>query len=320
MATRHVATHLRGGGNALVTSVGGTAGNMIPDRGRNGYAFGVASKDEIVAEVRREIKAGANWIKVHVTGLLPGKAGQGEVQVWSNEELETVCKAAHDLGIPVVGHCRGSESTKNAAEAGFDMILHATLMDDAAVETIIKHNVPIVPTFTFQANLADWGEKIGSDPALKDIFRREIEDSAKTIRACYDEGVPLLCGSESGFALTPYGEWHHRELEVFVDDFDLTPLHAIQCGTQAGALALQMEGQVGEIGEGKLADVIVIDGDPSKDVSILGDKSKLKHVFTGGRAVDLDYKPLERKPISGWRVNAWGQRILTQDVAFSDEA
>ena len=303
------------GGNALVTSVGGTAGHMIPDEGRAGYAMAVRGKDEIIAEVRREIKAGADWIKVHVTGLVPRQRHLGELRVWSDEELDTVCKAAHDLGIRVVGHCRGGESTAAAAKAGFDMILHATLMDDYALEEVVKANVPLVPTFTFQANLADWGDKVGSDPGLKDVFRREIEDSAKTLRAAYDAGVPLLCGSESGFALTPYGEWHYREMEIFINDFGLTPLQAIQCGTQAGALALGLEGKVGEICADKLADILVVDGDPVKDIRVLGDHKNLKHVFKGGREVDLMNRPAERQPISGWRVSSFADRILTREVA-----
>lgn len=306
------------GGNALVTAVGGTAGRFIPDKGLRGYAQAVRGKDEIIAEVRREIKAGADWIKVHVTGLIPSRRERGEVRVWSDEELDIVCKAAHDLGIPVVGHCRGAESTAAAARAGFDMILHATLMDEAALEAVVKAEVPLVPTFTFQANLADWGNKVGSDPELQDIFRREIADSAKTLRQAYDAGVPLLCGSESGFALTPYGDWHWRELEIFIKDFGLTPLQAIQCGTQAGGIALGLDGKVGVISEGMLADVIVVDGDPTADISVLGDRSKMRHVFSGGRAVDLARRPTPRKPIAGWRATAFSNRILTQDVAYSE--
>jgi imidazolonepropionase-like amidohydrolase len=305
------------GGNALVTSVGGTAGSMIPDEGRRGYAMAVRGKDEIIAEVRREIKAGADWIKVHVTGLIPRHRDRGEMRVWSDEELDTLVKAAHDLGVPVVGHCRGGESTAAAAKAGFDMILHATVMDDYALEEVVKAKVALVPTFTFQANLAQWGDKVGSDAGLKDVFEREIADSARTLRAAYDAGVPLLCGSESGFALTPYGEWHHREMDIFIKEFGLTPLQAIQCGTQAGAFALGLEGKVGVVGEGMLADVIVVDGDPLADINVLGEKSRLKHVFTGGRPVDLTRQPAPRRPISGWRVSSFADRILTQDIALA---
>ncbi|MSR13957.1 MAG: hypothetical protein EXR86_05200 [Gammaproteobacteria bacterium] len=75
------------GGNALLTSVGGTAGRLIPDEGRRGYGKVVNSRDEIVQEIRRQIKLGVDWIKVHVTGLTLRQRGKGEVQVWSYDEL-----------------------------------------------------------------------------------------------------------------------------------------------------------------------------------------------------------------------------------------
>lgn len=303
---------IKTGGYALLTSVGGTAGRLIPDEGIIGYGKIVRTHDEIVIETRRQIKAGVDWIKVHVTGLIPGQHDRGEVSVWSFEELELVCKVAHDLGVPVVGHCRGPASVVDAARAGFDMILHATLMDDAALEAVVERKIPIVPTFTFQANLIEYGDKVGADPHIQDVFRREISDSAENLKAAFDAGVPLLSGSESGFSVTPYGEWHHKEMEVFVRDIGLTPVQAIQTATINGAKAMKMEGEIGAIKKGLRADIICIDGDPTYDVSILGDKSRLKHVIARGRQVDLTPPAIDRSAISGWRTNNYGQ-IMTQD-------
>ena len=204
------------GGNALLTSVGGTAGRLLPDEGRRGYGQIVKTRDEIVSEVRRQVKIGVDWIKVHVTGMAPRQKCEGELQVWSYEELKLVTDTAHEIGTPVVGHCRGASSIRDAARAGFDMILHATYMDDEALEAVVEANVPLVPTFTFQANLADYGNRIGASPYLMKVFRREIEDSAVMLKRAIAAGVPMLCGTESGFSLTPYGDWHYRELEVFV--------------------------------------------------------------------------------------------------------
>jgi len=300
------------GGYALLTSVGGTAGRLIPDEGIVGYAKVVRTHDEIVIETRRQIKNGVDWIKVHVTGLLPGKHHLGEVQVWSYEELELVCKVAHDLGTPVVGHCRGPASVRDCARAGFDMILHATLMDEEALEAVVDKKVPLVPTLTFQANLIEYGDKIGADPHIQDVFRREIADSAENFKAAFDAGVPLLSGSESGFSVTPYGEWHHKEMEIFVRDIGLTPIQAIQTATVQGAKAMKMDGKVGEIKAGLCADIICVDGDPTQDVTILGDKSRLKHVIARGRQIDLTPVSVARGSISGWRAANYGQ-ILTQE-------
>ena len=307
------------GGNALLTSVGGTAGRLLPDEGRRGYGKVVRTRDEIVAEVRRQVKIGVDWIKVHVTGMAPRQKCRGELPVWSYEELKLVCDTAHEIGTPVVGHCRGASSIRDAARAGFDMILHATYMDDEALEAVIETKVPIVPTFTFQANLADFGDRIGASPYLMDVFKREISESAVMLRKAYDAGVPLLCGSESGFSLTPYGEWHYRELEVFVRDLGLSPLEAIRAATSANAVALRMDGETGAIEEGRQADVIVVDGDPSQDVTLLGDTTRIKHVYIGGTAMPLEPIRPERRNPPGWRVSHYGNRILNYDFAMSSD-
>lgn len=305
------------GGNALLTSVGGTAGRLLPDEGRRGYGKIVKTRDEIVSEVRRQVKIGVDWVKIHVTGIAPRQKCEGELQVWSLEELKLVTDTAHEIGTPVVGHCRGATSIRDAARAGFDMILHATYMNDEALEAVIDAKVPIVPTFTFQANLADYGERIGASPDLQDLFKREIADSSVMLRRAYDAGVPLLCGTESGFSLTPYGEWHYRELEVFVRDLGMTTLEAIKAATSANAVALRLDGETGAIEEGRLADIIIIDGDPSRDVTVLGDIERIKHVFVGGEAMPLDPMAPKRGDPAGWRVSHYGERILNYDFAQS---
>ena len=301
------------GAYSLFTSVGGTAGRLVPDEGTIGYGKVLRNNHEIVTEVRRQIKMGVDWVKIHSTGLIPRQKRRGELQVWTLEEMKLVVDTAHALDIPVVVHCRGSDSIYDAARAGCDMILHATFMDDRGLEEVVKRKIPLVPTMTFQANLRDFGAKIGADKAAMDIFRREIEDSAVMIKKAFDAGVPLITGTETGFSITPYGDWHYRELEVFVKDIGLTPLQAIRAATFEGARALCLDGKVGEIAPGKFADIIGIAGDPSKDVTILGDKSKLKFVMTGGRSVDLVTPDPVRKEIPGWRVNTYG-KILSRDL------
>ncbi len=301
------------GGNALLTSVGGTAGRLIPDDGLRGYAKIVSSPDDIVKEVRRQIKNGVDWIKVHVTGLLPRQAIKGEIQAWSLEELKLVCDTAHELGIPVMGHCRNAQSIADSVRAGMDMLLHATFMDEDTLALVIDHKTPIVPTFTFQANLAEYGDAVDADPGLRDIFRKEIEDSAKQIRTAYDNGVPVLCGTESGFSLTPYGDWHYREMEVFVRDMGFSPLEAIHAGTMACGDHAGFAGTTGAIVPGRLADLILVDGDPSKDVTVLADHDRIKHVFVGGREMDKSL-PNERLPINGWRTSQYSSRILKKEL------
>ena len=302
------------GMNALLTAAGGTAGRLIPDAGTLGYAQIVRDRDEMVRVTRQQVKRGADWIKIHVTGSLPNRTG--ELTVWSPDELRVVVETARALDTPTVAHCRSAQSTRMAAEAGVDLILHASFLDEPALEAVVASGAALAPTFTFLANLADHGGKVGAMTGQVDLFRGEIAATAQMVRRAHDSGVRLLCGSESGFSLTPYGHWHARELEIFVEALDLTPLEAITCATRNGALALRRpEGSIGVLAPGAAADLLVVDGDPSSDVTVLGDRSRLRHVFSRGRPVDLDRPWPERAPLPGERVGLWSSELLTWDRA-----
>ncbi|CAB4553357.1 MAG: amidohydrolase family protein [Actinobacteria bacterium] len=303
------------GVQALLTSVGGTAGRLIPDEGSVGYAAVVNTVEEMVVTTRRQIKYGADWIKIHATGSIP--THQGELQVWTLDEMKAVCDTAHALGVPVTAHCRSASSTRDAALAGVDLILHASFIDDEALAAVLDAGSAVCPTFTFLANLADYGDAVGATRGMTGIFRGEIEATAATLRTAYDEGVKLLCGSESGFTLTPYGHWHARELEVFVDALGLSPLEAITCATRNNAFAMRMEGELGVVAPGYRADVIVVDGDPLADIRILQDKSRLKAVVSRGRSVELSGPWPERRPVAGEKVGNWAAELLTYDRAMT---
>ena len=305
---------MKTGVQALLTAVGGTAGHLIPDQGTVGYAQIVNSVDEVIMWTRRHIKYGADWIKLHATGSLSGRPG--ELMVWSREEVRAACNAAKDLGVPVMAHCRNPESVKICAEEGVSLILHASFMDEEGLEAVVENDVAICPTFTFLANLADFGSKVGSSSGMEDIFRGEIEQTAKMIRKAYDAGIRLVSGSESGFALTPYGHWHARELEIFVEVLGLSEVEAITTATKNGAWTMRMEDHLGTLEEGKLADVIIIDGDVTSDITMLNDKSRLNEVISRGSRVDLSGPWPEHGSIPGWKVGNWAAEILTWEKAY----
>lgn len=301
------------GMNALLTAAGGTAGRLIPDAGKAGYAHVMGNRDEMIRTTRQQIKHGADWVKIHITGSLPSHTG--ELTMWTLDELRAVTDTAHALDTPTIAHCRNAHSTRLAAEAGVDLILHASYLDEPAVEAVVAAGCAIAPTFTFLANLADHGAKVGAGSTQVDVFRGEIEATATMLRSAFDAGVPILSGSESGFALTPYGHWHAREMEVLVEAMGLTPLEAIRCATYNGAIALKMDpGAVGVIAAGARADVLIVDGDPSVDVAILGDRSSLRHVISRGRVVDLDRPWPQRLPLPGEKVGQWAAELLTWEI------
>lgn len=305
---------MKSGSYALMTAVGGTAGKLIPDSGTAGYAEVVRNKEETVLAVRRQVKDGADCIKIHVTGLIPTRSG--EIQVWTREELKVVCDTAHDLGVRVTAHCRGDKATLDSVMAGVDIIWHASFLGDASLEAIIDKKVPVGPVFTFLANLSEFGHKAGATSSAKSIFAGELENTGAKLRQAYDAGVKLLCGSESGFSMTPYGHWHAREMEVFVKHLGMTPLQAITCGTKDNAVALDEDGETGCIAVGYRADVLVLDGDPSKDISLLGDKNLFRHLFCRGKNIDLS--PIEpRAMLRGEQASGWSDVALTREIAYS---
>jgi imidazolonepropionase-like amidohydrolase len=232
--------------------------------------------------------------------------------------MKAVCDAAHELNTKVVGHCRNAESTRDAARAGMDLIYHASYLDDEALEAVIASGSALCPTFTLLGNLADYGERIGTAPELLDVFRAEIEVTARMLAKAHEAGVKILTGSETGFAVTPIGEWHARELEMLVDYVGMTPLEAITCATGNGALAMRMEGRLGTIGVGQLADVLVIDGDPLADVKILQDKSKISEVISRGRRIDLVTPIPDRKVSATEQVRFLASCPLTRSLALTE--
>ena len=150
---------------------------------------------------------------------------------------------------------------------------------------------------------------------MQDVFRGEIKATAAMMRQAYDAGVPILCGSESGFALTPYGHWHAREMEVFVQEMGLTPIEAITCATHNNAIAMRLADHLGVVAEGYLADVLVVDGDVARDVTVLQDRSNLRAVISKGVPVDLSAPWPERSKIAGEKIGNWATDILTYERA-----
>ena len=138
-----------------------------------------------------------------------------------------------------------------------------------------------------------------------------------TLRAAFEAGVPLLTGSESGFSLTPYGDWHYRELQVFVEDLGMTPLQAINSATEQGARALKLEGELGCIKPDYLADILIFDGEPEKTITQLGERKRFRHIIKDGRVVDITTPLPDNWQLPGWRVSEYSERILTRELVES---
>jgi len=240
--------------------------------------------DEMVTEVRRQGKHGVNFIKM-------ADSRSGESQMLAKEEIAAVVGEAHRRNLKVAIHSRGAGSTRAAAEAGVDWIVHADLATERDLDAVAKAGMPILPTATFLATVVELGKKIGPEQVQLDINRmqRHYDLLGKLMHKARELGIRLLVGTDTGNnAFTPHGELHAKELEIFVKHGGYSPMEAIVAATRDNALAVGLDGQVGEIAPGKLADVIVLDKDPIADITVLQGGKHLVWVIKDGRPVDLD--------------------------------
>jgi imidazolonepropionase-like amidohydrolase len=126
--------------------------------------------------------------------------------------------------------------------------------------------------------------------------QRQYERACRALAKAHKAGVPMMAGSDTGFAVTPYGEWHARELEIFVNDLGFSPAEALLAATRTNAGFLADGERVGCLEPGRSADFIALDGSPLDNISILLDKSRIHAVHLAGKRMALperDYDPRE---------------------------
>lgn len=263
----------------------------------------VKSKDEIIEAIRLQVKEEVDAIKVSGSNdnlITPEALG---VSAFTYEELKLIADESHRLGRICSTHARSRDSARDAARAGFDNLFHASYIDDEGIEACLKNKCVITPTLTLLVNLIGAGE--GSAGASgKSAFQREVEAASENLTRAWKAGVPMICGSESGWSPVPYGQWHAKEMEIFVDLLGMPPLQAIHANTLGATRLLKGYGnQVGRLEAGRLADVLVVPGDPTKDIRILQFPKRFDYIFKGG-------KPIDRTPQQP-RARKWYERTKT---------
>jgi imidazolonepropionase-like amidohydrolase len=231
--------------------------------------------DEMRTEVRHQIKNGVDFIKI-------GDSSTGEYTAFRYEEIAAITEMAHQLGKRVTIHARGSEAVDFAVRAGVDWIMHGDRMTDDVIERLAESKIPLCPTLTLIANLYDFGPLVGVPDRKRDAYKRLlVEYAGPALAKAHQAGVPFMTGTDSGFAVTPYGEWHARELELLMTYAGLSAVEAIQAATSNSAVALGLEGKIGEVAPGMIADVLVVDGDPVADITVLQDRTRLTVIADG---------------------------------------
>ena len=249
---------------------------------------------EIARMVRRRIAAGADFIKLIGTGGgTPGS--RPALASYSREELAAAVSAAHRLDVPVTVHCRGIPGIINALEAGVDQIEHACFerpdgslsFDPELVRRMARAGISVTPTIQLYRDAQAHLEKKAADRGLNAAEEKRlaglpgvIESKLEALRGFLAAGVTVLAGNDAGLPYTGFGcLW--QELDAMISG-GMTAMQAITAATRAAARTMGMEDRIGSIQPGKQADLIVVDGDPTTDITAL---SRVQLVMLAGRTI-----------------------------------
>jgi imidazolonepropionase-like amidohydrolase len=250
--------------------------------GMEGLVLLINGADEARAAVRKLVKDGVEWVKTYPTGdAAAPDTNDHHTLCMTFEEMHAVVTTAHNHNMKVTGHCRATEGIKNALRAGYDTLEHGTFMDDEALDLLMERRTPVVPALYFEHASIVRGPEFGMPQSVIDGHKETMEGGAESARKILKAGGRIGLGGDFGFAWNPHGDYA-RELTFFVKYVGFTPMEVIHCATQVGSEIMGRESEFGTLTAGKLADILVVDGDVLADISLLENRSKFIAVMQGG--------------------------------------
>ena len=273
----------------------------------------VTTKDEAIEEIRVQVKNGVDCIKLAMDGVQTRPDGE-LIAAFTQDETTTMVAEAHRLGKRVVVHARGREATLYSARAGVDLIFHAYYLDDECIDEMLKSGSAIGPTMTFPRNIIDFTqpfEPAATKGRIPDV-EREYNIACENLQKARRAGIPMMTGTDSGFAVTPYGEWHAMELEIFVRDLGFTPAEALRAATSVTAQFMAQGSRIGVLETGRFADFIAVDGSPLENIAILQDKARIKHVHIGGKRMQIPERGYDPRQVTDRSWANWND-LYTQE-------
>jgi imidazolonepropionase-like amidohydrolase len=227
------------------------------------------TRDAMISEVRRQVKGGADWIKIYATGTLRhvDRKTLEPVGQLSLDEVQTLVSEARRWRKDVAAHAYGGDGAKNAIRGGVRSIEHGMLLDDEAVDLLKQHGTYWVPTLSVYIS--------GLDKDKSDFTRRIVDSHKHSFQKALARGVKIAFGTDAG-AIE-----HGTQAVEFgrMVDYGMKPLDAIRAATTVAAELLRMEGQIGTLTPGAYADVIAVEGNPLEDIGAL---RRVRFVMKGG--------------------------------------
>ena len=250
--------------------------------GMEGLVLLINGPDEGRRAVRKLVKDGVEWVKTYPTGdAAAPDANDHHTLCMTFEEMHAVVDEAHNHRLKVTGHCRATQGIKNALRAGYDTLEHGTFMDAEALDMLLARNTPVVPALQFEYASIVHGPEFGMPQSVIDGHQETLDGGAESARMILKAGGRLGMGGDYGFAWNPHGTYA-KELTFFVKHVGFTPLETIRSATKTGAEIMGRADEFGTLEPGKLADVLVVEGDVLADIAILEDRSRFLAVVQGG--------------------------------------
>ena len=250
--------------------------------GMEGLVFIINGAEDARRAVRALVKDGIEWVKTYPTGdAASPDTNDHHTLCMTFDEMNAVVQTAHNHKLKVTGHCRATEGIKNALRAGYDCIEHGTFIDDEGLDLLLKRDVPCVPALYFEKASILRGPEFGLPQSVIDGHQETLDGGTASALRILRAGGRIGLGGDYGFGWNPHGDYA-REITFFVKDVGFTPLEAIMCATKTGAEIMGRANEFGTVEAGKLADLLIVDGDVLADIALLEDRKRFIAVMQGG--------------------------------------
>jgi imidazolonepropionase-like amidohydrolase len=270
-----------------ITVLGALGDEMPPHLPFPELSFGVvvSGVDEMRRAVRMFLKYGVDSIKLNLSGDNFMPSAPAETTWMTDDEVAVAVKEVRMRGKRVTAHARSCESLKQCVRHGIEIIYHASFTDDEALDMLEanrdRHFVApgIGILIALLEHAAPWG--ITRQRAVEMGYEIELAAASESLKKMHKRGIRVLPGGDYGFAFTPHCQ-NARDLEYLVKYAGMTPMEALLAATRHGGEIMMMGGELGQVKDGYLADLLLVDGDPLANLAILRDQAKILAVMKDG--------------------------------------